>query len=682
MTIGQRITAAFGVILVITITLSVFVHHRVGVVRDHFDEIATSSIPSFEYLAEAQSAVQERQALIYRQISSPDPEDRNKLEVRMADNKARIDRSLAAYEQLLVDETDRHAFALIKAAREPYEKSYQQVVELGHAAATPQDSARLCARVRAELDPLHASILWALTACFTAEKKQAGESADETHRAVAATNTGALTGGIVALLAVTGLGWVIIRGTNTALREVTGTLADAAGHVSAAARQISGASQTLAEGASEQAASLEETSASIEEISSMAKRNAAGADNTQKLAQEARQATAQGAQQMREMVSAMDAIQASSDNIAKIVKNIDEVAFQTNILALNAAVEAARAGEAGAGFAVVAEEVRALAQRAAQAARETAEKIEDSIQKSHHGADLSARVAQSLQDIEDKVARMNEVVGEIAIASQEQTQGLTQVGVAVVQMDQVTQGNAGTAEETASAAAELNSQSGVLVEKVGRLLALVGGQHQEKGKAAVRAPAAPTPVKHPSGRAPAAKAPVTSHPLTPMPPSRQDPAPGSGSDLPNFVDFSAAPAEEHPLKQQGSGLGDLDVAGALKAHVDWKVRLQKYLHASPATREKLDAKVVGTDCNCALGRWIHDEAVHSPIAGHPEFAQLKQCHASFHRSAAKIIEVANRGDNKAARDLLNNPQGEFNRYTAEVSDRLSALKRHKSGARA
>jgi methyl-accepting chemotaxis protein len=268
-------------------------------------------------------------------------------------------------------------------------------------------------------------------------------------------------------------------------------LASLSNSVNFASREVSAASQSLAEGASEQAASLEETSASLEEMTSMVKRNAEAASRAKIIANETRIAADAGSGDMTEMKTAMSEIRSSSTEVAKIVKGIDEIAFQTNILALNAAVEAARAGEAGAGFAVVADEVRNLAQRSALSARETAEKIADAIQKSERGVQIGIKVAANFEQIATKTREVDQYVAEIASASFEQAQGVSQVNIAVTQMDKVTQSNAASAEECAASAAQLSSQAGSVTGAVQTLQELVGGRRNTGAGSTAPTPSAP-----------------------------------------------------------------------------------------------------------------------------------------------------------------------------------------------
>jgi hypothetical protein len=276
--------------------------------------------------------------------------------------------------------------------------------------------------------------------------------------------------------------WTVRRFVTTPITRIIQRLKHGAEELNRNSASITAGSQALAEGASEQAASLEETSASLEETASMAQRNTEHAQHADTLAKEARQAADQGVADTRSMSTAMEEIKTSSDDIAKIIKTIEEIAFQTNLLALNAAVEAARAGSAGLGFSVVAEEVRNLAQRSAQAAKEIASKIEGSITRTTQGVEICSHVGMALHDIVEKVHKVDSLVAEVAAASSEQTQGITQINIAVSQMDKVTQSNAASAEESAAAAEQLNSQASAMKESVEDLLRLLGGKRVDSMK--------------------------------------------------------------------------------------------------------------------------------------------------------------------------------------------------------
>jgi methyl-accepting chemotaxis protein len=284
--------------------------------------------------------------------------------------------------------------------------------------------------------------------------------------------------------------WVV-RSISRVLATSVSELSEGAQQVAAASSQVSSSAQSLSQGATQQAASLEETSASMEELSSMTRQNA---DNSQEAARVmAETATLiQGANvALGDMVSSMAAIKDSSDRVAKIIKTIDEIAFQTNILALNAAVEAARAGEAGMGFAVVADEVRALAQRSAQAAKDTAALIDESIARSTEGQQKVRQASAAIESITESSVRVKSLVDEVSLASGQQSQGIGQVSQAVAQMEKVTQSTAATAEESAAASEELNAQAETSMQVVRELTRLVHGA--AAGGMVSHAPAAKVP---------------------------------------------------------------------------------------------------------------------------------------------------------------------------------------------
>jgi len=305
----------------------------------------------------------------------------------------------------------------------------------------------------------------------------------------------------VSILLLNLVGWIVAKSIPRSFMLLIDRLAIGAAQIESASGHIASSSESLASSTTEQAASLEETSASLEEIASMTKNNAENSREAKDLTGAMREVADTGASDMDKMAHAMAAIKESSNNIAKIIKTIDEIAFQTNILALNAAVEAARAGEAGMGFAVVAEEVRNLALRSASAARETAEKIEDSIQKSSAGVQINAKVSLSLADIVSKARQADELVAQISIASNEQSQGIDQINSSVSQMDAMTQNNAAGAEESANVSADLRTQSTQLTQLVQELQTLVGGKSSSANRSSkIKSPLKPKKTQLASSR--------------------------------------------------------------------------------------------------------------------------------------------------------------------------------------
>ncbi len=361
-------------------------------------------------------------------------------------------------------------------------------------------------------------------AIYASAIKHTVEAATGSATALSAANAIMIVGLLVAIGIGVTLALLITRSITRSICNLIDSLNEGSNQTTAAAGQVSEASQTLAEDASKQAASLQETSSSLVEMASMTKRTAENAQSAKELARDAHDSAQKATEDINSMAlavktvqessshlsAAMDKIDLASKEITQVMKTIDEIAFQTNILSLNAAVEAARAGEAGSGFAVVADEVRSLAQRSAEAARQTARMIKDSSDSSHQGtvvtqkvaADLdnmsktASKVTESLDRILGKVKQVDSVIAEISTACVEQERGTEQLNAAVSQMDKATQGNASTAEETASAAEELNAQTLELKNSVRELQVMVGAAEETSRSSASHAPSPASPKPH------------------------------------------------------------------------------------------------------------------------------------------------------------------------------------------
>lgn len=303
------------------------------------------------------------------------------------------------------------------------------------------------------------------------------QSLDAADQAIAAAMwRGAGVAGVLALLAAASFFWLVTRGVVRPVTRTVDGLNDGARQVNEAAAQVAQAGQSLAASASEQAASLQETSSGLEQMSAMTRQNAANAQQANKLASQAAERASSGDQTIGRLGTAMGAINESADQIGRIIKVIEEIAFQTNLLALNAAVEAARAGEHGKGFAVVAAEVRNLAQRATDAARETTGLIEAAVGRAKEGAEVAHAAGDVLRGIVKDVTQVAKLLHDVTRASEEQAQGVNQINTAVSEMDRLTQQNAAGAEESASSAEELSAQANTMLAMVSDLVQVVTGR--------------------------------------------------------------------------------------------------------------------------------------------------------------------------------------------------------------
>ena len=483
MTVGKKLFGSFGASLLLTLIVggtSLWLISSLGAsLNKTANDTAKKQLLASEIDTNESDMVAAERGILLRTLTR-EPALVAQYNQDFQDATSLMKTNLDVLTPLIETETGRKVAAAIEANRGTAVQLHQQFLQLVSTGKETEAAVLLKDKVIPNLDSLSEQA--------AAEKRVAGElmAAD-----IKSTSTKVTLGNWITVimvlfsLAIGGVILFVVRNINASLRKAIADLSEGAGQVASAAGQISSSSQSLAQGASEQAASLEETSSSSEEINSMARKNAENSSAANSLVMQSQLKFEQTNHSLQSMVTAMGDIKNSSDKVSKIIKVIDEIAFQTNILALNAAVEAARAGEAGMGFAVVADEVRNLAQRCAQAAKDTAALIEESITKSNDGQTKVDQVAVAIRAITEESAKVKTLVDEVSLGSQEQTRGIEQIAKALTQMEQVTQQSAANAEESAAAAEELTAQASTLMEVVAQLSSMVGGmQEADQGRSA------------------------------------------------------------------------------------------------------------------------------------------------------------------------------------------------------
>jgi methyl-accepting chemotaxis protein len=479
--LSTKLIAGFIIVAVITLVVGCIGWYGVTQLSGHLDEIGVVRLPSIESLliiSEAQTAVDSAEnALLEQELSAAKRQEQYD---RVDEALHRAEEAWAIYAPLPQTKEEEILWNRFVPAWEKWKKDHSDYMSLSRQYDTNKTDEIHTEMVKQALEVNGISfaasedLLNQIVQINDETAEEAVEAAaSETTVITAITIIGMIIGTVLALF----LGIFLSNSITKPLVSISGSLTEGSQQVASASEQLSSSSQQLAEGGAEQASSIEETSSTIEEASSMIKQNTDNTKQAATLSKQAKDAADKGNREMKEMMSSMNELKKSSDDISKIIKVIDEIAFQTNILALNAAVEAARAGEAGMGFAVVAEEVRNLAQRCAQAAKDTAAMIEGNIELSEKGVGVSNRVNESLSEINTQAQKVNELLDEISAASQEQTQGMMQINKAISQMEQVVQENASSAEETASSAEELSAQSENIKDIVNQLMGLINGKN-------------------------------------------------------------------------------------------------------------------------------------------------------------------------------------------------------------
>ncbi|HEX7359390.1 MAG TPA: methyl-accepting chemotaxis protein [Bryobacteraceae bacterium] len=472
LTLGSKISLACGVPIVLALAFGLVSIQKMGRLGSIFQAVDSASLPATIRLAKlSRAAAEEEKEMLKYVLAAGSPNLQAQCETNLAAWERRFQSELESDRGNPADVGASQAFARIRQA-------HQGVLDEWRGTIRPlsRDHAQAAfAKWLAEMIPAVHAERQAIAAEIESSRQDSRQKAAEAAAISQSVRFWAILLLILVVAGGSGFAFALIRSVHRVLVRVAADLGRGAEQVASAAGQISSSSQSLAQGTSEQAASLEETSASTEEMTSMTRKNAENAESCARLMAEVDTRIAEANQTLEEMVGSMEQISASSDKISKIIKVIEEIAFQTNILALNAAVEAARAGEAGMGFAVVADEVRSLAQRSSQAAKDTAVLIEESIASANDGTAKVSRVAGAIEVITRSADKVKLLVDEVNIGSQEQARGMAQIAKAVVEIEQVTQRAAAGSEQTASASQQLSAQAETMRKSIEGVWQLAGG---------------------------------------------------------------------------------------------------------------------------------------------------------------------------------------------------------------
>lgn len=476
--IGSRLFLGFSIMILFMAGIGFMGFQSVRNINGDMEEIFTQRLPSMDFLIETdrdlqQLLVAERSMIFANAKSDVFKALLDEYEQNLRQSDERWDK----FKPLVVTPEEKAIIPKYEKAREEWKSVSRRIVE-GRVADTRQgrrEALDLTLGIAKTKFEEMRDFLDKLTQINLKNAEAAHLNAKATYHATLFTLLGVVG---VGLLVALFLMWIIGRGVTKPLRAVIDGLTVASDQVASGSSQVSTSSQKLSEGAAEQAASIEETSSSLEEMASMTRQNADNAGEAKTMMEDASRVVEKVNKQMEHMSVAITEITKSSEETGKIIKTIDEIAFQTNLLALNAAVEAARAGEAGAGFAVVADEVRNLAMRAAEAAKNTATLIEGTIKAVKGGNEITQSTQDAFQENIEIARKVDELVTEIASASNEQAQGIGQVNTAVAEMDKVVQEVAANAEESASVSEEMNAQA-VQLKDIVYELALLAGSNQK-----------------------------------------------------------------------------------------------------------------------------------------------------------------------------------------------------------